>query len=627
MGFHIVGTAGHIDHGKSALIQTLTGIDPDRFAEEKRRGMTIDLGYAFLTLPSGRKVGIVDVPGHEKFIRNMLAGAAGFDLVLLVVAADEGIMPQTQEHLDILNLLEVKSGLIVLTKIDLAENEDWIEMIEAEVIALLKGTPLQEAPIIRFSAKTGEGKEEIIKALDDILEKTPPRPLELPARFPVDWVFSKVGFGTVVRGTLWEGKVKKEQKLMLLPQEKMVRVRGMQRHGEFVEEGLAGQRLAINLAGVEKKEVKRGDTLIELGSYQPTQLLDARIRLLEDAFPLKHGEEFLLYLAAKEILAKIRLLEREVLKSGEEGFAQLKLSEKAVARRGDHFILRRPSPLMTIGGGVIIEVYPQLHHRFRHHEIEFLSKKFIASDEDYLLTLVSERPGILVDQAQLHLAAGKNFEKIIEKNLVEKQLFRLASALFTAPNFQTTKEKALTKARQFFEKNPQNPNLPKEELRERCGLSREVFEAFLAQLTREGEVEIQAEKVRLKGAESRLSSAEEKLKDKIITLFTERLFNPPTLKEMETSLDKEKKLLPPLIKLLEDEGLIVRISPGLFFHKQALGKAKEVARAEIEKSGALNPSRFKELLATSRKYAIPLLQYFDKIKFTKRVGDGRVLYN
>jgi selenocysteine-specific elongation factor len=627
MGFHIVGTAGHIDHGKSALIQTLTGIDPDRFAEEKRRGMTIDLGYAFLTLPSGRKVGIVDVPGHEKFIRNMLAGAAGFDLVLLVVAADEGIMPQTKEHLDILNLLEVKSGLIVLTKIDLAESEEWIELVEAEVIALLKGTTLQAAPIVRFSAKTGEGKDDIIKALDEILERIPSRPLGLPARFPIDWVFSKAGFGTVVRGTLWEGKIKKEQKIMLLPQEKIVRVRGMQRHGEFVEEGLAGQRLAINLASVEKKEVKRGDTIVEIGSYQPTKLLDVRIRLLEEAFPLKHGEEFLLYIAAKETLVKIKLLEREVLKAGEEGFAQLRLAEAVVARRDDRFILRRPSPLMTIGGGIIIEVYPQPHHRFRHHEIELLSKKFLTSDEDYLLTLVSDRPGIPISQAQLHLATGKNFEKIFEKALAKKQLFRLASALFTASEFQATKEKVLNKAREFLEKNPQNPNLPKEELRERCGLSREVFEAFLSQLAREGEIEIQAEKVRLKGVESRLSEAEKKLKEKIVSLFTERLFNPPTIKEMETSLDKERKLLPPLIKLLEDEGLIVRVSPGLFFHKQALEKAKELAQTEIEKSGPLNPSRFKELLGTTRKYAIPLLEYFDKIKFTKRVGDGRVLYN
>lgn len=626
MSFHIVGTAGHIDHGKSTLIKALTGIDPDRFAEEKRRGMTIDLGYAFLTLPSGRKVGIVDVPGHERFVRNMLAGAGGFDLVLLVVAADEGVMPQTREHLDILNLLEVKSGVVVLTKVDLAESEEWVELVEAEVISMLRNTTLEGAPIIRFSAKTGEGKERIIKALDKILKKTPPKPTHLPARFPVDWVFSKPGFGTVVRGTLWEGKIRNEEKLDLLPQGREVRIRGMQRHGEPITEGEAGQRIAINLAGVEKKEVRRGDVLVEKGAYRPTSLLDVELTLLENALPLKHGDEYLFYLGAKETIVKVRLMEREVIKASEEGFAQLRLREPVVARRGDHFILRRSSPLMTIGGGIVVEAYPRPHHRFRLEEIQTLKRKLYASDEEYLSVLVSEKPGIPLEEVYLHLALGKEAKSLVKKMIEKGEVFLVAGSLYEARRYQAVKEEILERARRYFEKHPQNPNIPKEELRTLCALSKRVFEEFLSHLEREKKISLQADKVRLLGVKSKLSSEEERIKKEILTLFEKRYFNPPTLKEMEEIFKGKEKLLPPLIKLLEDAGLILRIAPGLFFHRDALEKAKEIAQREIKEKGGLTPSQFKEALGTSRKYAIPLLEFFDKIKLTKREGNKRVFY-
>jgi selenocysteine-specific elongation factor len=589
--------------------------------------MTIDLGYAFLTLPSGRKVGIVDVPGHERFIRNMLAGAGGFDLVLLVVAADEGVMPQTREHLDILNLLEVKSGLVVLTKIDLAESEEWIKLVEAEVISVLRNTTLEKAPIIRFSARTGEGKEEVIKALDKVLEETPPKPSHLPARFPIDWVFSKPGFGTVVRGTLWEGKVRKEQKVDLLPQGREIRIRGMQRHGEPIEEGKAGQRIAINLAGVEKREVKRGDVLVEKGAYRPTSLLDVRLTLLENTLPLKHGDEYLFYLGAKETMVKVRLMERDVLKAGEEGFAQLRLRESVVARRGDRFILRRPSPLITIGGGVVLEAYPRPHHRFHLEEVQVLKRKLYTSDEEYFLVLVSERPGISLEEVYLHLALGKESEDLVKKMLKEKKAFLVGDSLYEAQRYGEVKKDILEKARIFFEKHPQNPNIPKEELRTMCALSKRVFEEFLSHLEKEGSVFIQADKVRLAGVKSKLSALEEKIKDKILTLFKERPFNPPTLKEIEEIFKEKREFLTPLIKLLQDEKLILRVAPGLFFYKEALERAKEITREKIEKEGSLTPSQFKEILGTSRKYAIPLLEYFDKIKLTKREGDRRVLYS
>src|SRR3989454_2179814 len=359
----VVGTAGHIDHGKSALVKALTGIDPDRLEEEKRRGMTIDLGFAHFDLPSGRRAGIVDVPGHERLIKNMLAGATGIDLVLLVIAADEGVMPQTREHLDILRFLPVRTGIVVLNKIDLVEDPSWLALVKDDVKALVAGTFLQGAPVVELSAKTGQGIPELAKVMDQMLDRLPALQMDAPARLPVDRAFTMAGFGTIVTGTLWSGRIAVGDTLELLPQGKQVRARGVQSHGESVAAGIAGSRVAANLAGVEKKEITRGNVVWAPGVFKPTNLMDVRIRLLADAPVLPHLARIRLYLGSDEAIGRLSLLDRPRLEAGGSAVAQVRLETALVAATGDPFVIRRFSPLITAGGGEVIHAHPPRRRR------------------------------------------------------------------------------------------------------------------------------------------------------------------------------------------------------------------------------------------------------------------------
>src|SRR2546426_579146 len=343
----VVGTAGHIDHGKSALVKALTGIDPDRLEEEKRRGMTIDLGFAHFDLPSGRRAGIVDVPGHERLIKNMLAGATGIDLVLLVIAADEGVMPQTREHLDILRFLPVRTGIVVLNKIDLVEDPSWLALVKDDVKALVAGTFLQGAPVVELSAKTGQGIPELAKVMDQMLDRLPALQMDAPARLPVDRAFTMAGFGTIVTGTLWSGRIAVGDTLELLPQGKQVRARGVQSHGQTVPAGIAGSRVAGNLAGIEKNEIERGNGMVAPGGFKPTNLMDVRIRLLADAPVLPHLTRIRLYLGSDEAIGRLSLLDRPRLDAGGSAVAQVRLETSIVAATGDPFVIRRFSPLIT----------------------------------------------------------------------------------------------------------------------------------------------------------------------------------------------------------------------------------------------------------------------------------------
>ncbi len=347
--YSVVGTAGHIDHGKSALVKALTGTDPDRLEEEKRRGMTIDLGFAHFDLPSGRRVGIVDVPGHERLIRNMLAGATGIDLVLLVVAADEGVMPQTREHLDILRFLRLERGIVVLNKVDLVDDPEWLSLVTEDVRALVAGTFLEGAPVIRVSARTGAGLPDLVEAIEAALVHASPRQVDAPTRMPIDRSFTMAGFGTVVTGTLWAGRIRAGDMLELLPEGRGVRVRHVQSHGVSVAEVVAGQRAALNVVGATKEDIQRGHVLTTPGSQRPTALLDVRVRLLAGAPPLGHHERVRVYIGADEVIGRVRLLDRSRLGPGETAVAQLRLERPAVAARGDEFVLRRYSPMVTIG--------------------------------------------------------------------------------------------------------------------------------------------------------------------------------------------------------------------------------------------------------------------------------------
>ena len=363
MRHYVIGTAGHIDHGKSALVKALTGTDPDRLEEEQRRGMTIDLGFAHFDLPGGRRVGIVDVPGHERLIRNMLAGATGIDLVLFVVAADEGVMPQTREHLDILRFLPVRAGLIVLNKIDLAPDPAWVMLVRDDLAALTAGTFLHDAPIVEVSAKTGQGVDVLTGAIDRALTHMPGRTADAPARLPIDRAFTMAGFGTVVTGTLWSGRIATGESVELLPQGRVLRVRGVQSHGAPRDQAEAGSRVAVNLAGVEKDEVERGNALTTPGVFVPTTRLDIRVQLLPQVPPLSHRARIRVYLGSAEVLGRLALLDRQVLEPGQETVAQLRLERPLVADAGDAFVLRRYSPMLTIGGGSVLDAHPPLRGR------------------------------------------------------------------------------------------------------------------------------------------------------------------------------------------------------------------------------------------------------------------------
>ncbi len=620
MSFYIVGTAGHIDHGKSSLVKALTGVDPDRFAEEKRRGMTIDLGFAHLPLPSGNEIGFVDVPGHEKFIRNMLAGAAGIDVVILVVAADEGIMPQTQEHFEILNLLGVKTGLIALTKVDLVEDAIWLELIETELREELKNSFLADAPIIRFSAKTGQGKEELIKALDNAVKQAEPKKTNLPARFPVDWVFSKPGFGTVVRGTLWEGEVYVDQQLLLLPQNEIIRVRGIQSFGQSLNKGIAGQRLALNLASITKQRLKRGDVLVEPGFYRPTSTIDSQLTLLPKAAKLRQGEEVLFYHGTKETTAKVRLLETDEARPGATYLAQFRLTEPLVARRGDHFIIRRTSPLRTIGGGSIINPYPPPRHRFHQEVISLLDLLSKADDKTYCLEIIREKGIMEKSELNYYLVDSKEkIEEVIKSLLNEGKILTVGHFLIFVDEFNAKLNTLLTLLEENQKKNPANPYLSKESLRSSLKIAKPVMEKIIKKLEGEGKIEVSEEKIKLKKEEGM-----SEIRTKVEEIFLKNPFSPPSPQEVAAMFPAKQKEAEQMVYRLIYEKILIKIGT-CYFHRQAIEKAKILIGEAIKKRGPLTPSEIKELLSSTRKFVIPLLEYLDRQRFTRRVGEKRDL--
>lgn len=632
MSSHVIGTAGHIDHGKSTLVKRLTGIDPDRLKEEKEREMTIDLGFAHLTLPSGRRVSIVDVPGHEKFIRNMLAGATGIDLVLFVVAADEGMMPQSKEHLEILDLLGLKDGIVVVTKKDLVDDE-WLELIIEDIKKELKGSFLENAPIVITSSKTGEGFDEIKKLLDEHFEKLEKRPVDAPVRFPIDRVFTMSGFGTVVTGTLWEGTVRVGDELVLLPQEKSVRVRNLQTHNQNVEKAAAGVRLAINLTGSEKREITRGDVLVEPGYFQPATLLDVKLRLLKDACNLKHADVVHFYLGTKETLGKIRLLYVKELKPGEETYAQVILEEPVIARRGDRFVIRRFSPLVTIGGGVVLNPYARRRRLQVAEHREELQVFERANDEEFIEFLLKNAgfKGVSVNEIKLLAALKEEKTKdILERLKQHGNAFNLGDKWFDAAVDKIGKSVILEVLQAYFKENPWASGMDREELRSRARVDdRRLYVKILESLSKEGKVVIEQDMIKLSGRQVELSPEEKKVRSRIEKAFLDEMFNPPLPEVVweKSTGGKDVKLAKKLFNALVEEKVIIKVATDIYFHRKALERAQELVASFIKNNGSITVAQARDLLKTSRKYAVPLMEYFDKIKFTKRIGDERFLVN
>jgi selenocysteine-specific elongation factor len=625
----IIGTAGHIDHGKTALVKALTGIDADRLQEEKRRGITIDLGFAHLELPGPNserlRFGFVDVPGHERFVRNMLAGIGGIDLVLLVIAADEGIKPQTREHFDICRMLDLQHGITVLTKADLVD-ADTLEVVRLEVADFLRGSFLEHAPILPVSSRKGTGLDELRRELVRLGGAIPSRSSDALTRLPIDRVFTIKGFGTVVTGTLVAGSISKEDELELYPRRKKVRVRGVQVHGTSAGKAVAGERTALNLAGLDKQELERGMVLASPDVFDTASRLEARISLLPSAKPLKNGARVHFHAFTSETIATVVLYDGKQLSPGGGAFAQLRLAAPTLLVPRDRFIMRQFSPVVTIGGGVVLENAPPKRFLNAQTRCDFLELLIDGSRQSVLGARVTERGvhGLKISEAVARTgwaaddvaSLAREIEKIQNVNGILIQNFALDMV-----------RKSLVKTVASFQKeNPLAGGVTKENLRERlAGVEPEVFEAVLQEKLKAGEIELTGELVRLPGQGASLSSEETESRELIERAFASAGLKVPALKDVLAGLKIDKMRAQKIVTLLLRNKILIKISEDLVFHHAALEELREKLAAERTKSPKFDVAAFKELTGVSRKYAIPLLEYLDRERVTKRVGDERMI--
>jgi len=627
----IIGTAGHVDHGKTVLIKALTGTDTDRLKEEKERGISIELGFAYLRLPSGITAGIIDVPGHERFIKNMLAGVGGIDLVLLVIAADEGVMPQTREHLEIIQLLQVKKGVVVITKKDLVDQE-WLELVQEEVQEFLAGTVLEKAPVLPVSAVTGEGLNRLLDVLDQMAGEMGERKYFGPTRMPVDRVFTVTGFGTVATGTLLSGRIQNGDSLQIYPGDKIARVRNIQVHGNKVDEAEAGQRVAVNLSGVETSEMGRGCVLAKPGSLQPSHRIDVKLTFLPSApKPLKHRARVRAYLGTAEILGRVILLDREELQPGAEAYAQLQLEKPAAASRGDHFVIRSYSPMRTIGGGLIINPAPPKHKRYRDEVIRVLATAEKGSPAEVLEQHMAAKPRIFT-KAELVAETGMG-EKEIKAALRELiQAHRVIMLTAEEENYYLA-ERVLSRweqlisseLAQYHKKFPLRDGFPKEELRSRffTGLNAKQFQALLNHLAQKNSINVLAHCIAAKGFQPQPAPAQKEKINRLENIFLSQPFQPPNWRDAtrQAGLPEEEQ---EILNYLLARGVLVKVSEGLYFHRQALHEAIKLVKDYIRANGRISLGETRDLLQTSRKYTLPLLEYMDREKITRRVEDMRV---
>lgn len=625
----IVGTAGHIDHGKSALVEALTGTNPDRLEEEKRRGITIDLGFAFLELGDVR-LGFVDVPGHERFVRNMLAGVGGFDLVLLVIAGDESIKPQTREHFDICRLLSIPRGLTVLTKTDLV-SADTLELVRVEVEEFLRGSFLEGAPIVPVSARTGAGLAQLKSDLQRIAADVPAKDASRHFRLPIDRVFAIKGFGTVVTGTLVSGSVKPEDEVELFPAGRRLRVRGVQSGGRSAAHAVAGQRTAVNLAGVEVEEIHRGMVLASPGRFVPTRRANARVSLLPSARKLKNRARVHFHEGTAETLADVVLIEGTELQPGQSAFAQLLLAEPVLALPGDRFILRQFSPVMTIGGGVVLE---NLAPRHRRSDAGISTRLAIAergSREEIFAALVAEEsdgldlPRIIARTGWLESevrATADTLQAAGKLQILSRQPFVVAAQVVVAECAKQIRADVEI----FHRANPLVDGIPKEDLRGRVRAGAEVFSAALEALVTSREVALRGDLVKRAGREIELLPEEARAKEQIERQFESAGLTVPSLKDVLVKLPIEAKRAQKLLQILLREGTLVKVSEELVFHRNAMTRLRELlAKYRAQKGERLPIAAFKEITGITRKYAIPLLEYLDRERVTRRAGDERII--
>jgi selenocysteine-specific elongation factor len=629
----ILGTAGHIDHGKTSLIRALTGINTDRLKEEQVRGITIELGFAHLDLPSGQRLGIVDVPGHEKFIKNMVAGATGIDLVALVIAADEGIMPQTREHMEICILLGIRYGLVVLTKVDLVE-EEWLDLVQEEIEQFTQGTFLEKAPVVPVSAVTGRGLDEFIRTLDRVSADIPPRAPTGLFRLPVDRVFTMRGFGTVITGTLVSGKVSVGERVMLYPSKTISKVRGLQVHNLSVETAEAGMRTAINFQGLDKSDVQRGDTIALPGALTPSYMIDVDLHYLSsNPKALKNRTRVRFHAGTSEITAVAVLLDRDELAPGADAKIQMRLDTPVTLVRDDRFVLRSYSPVRTVGGGYVLNPMAQKHKRNKPGLTDRLNALAEATPEQMVAQNIQEAG----------FGACSFGDLLIMTNLSEKHLDRLLQTMMSQKSaIQIDKEKRRYVHRSTFEdlekavqsrlsdyhrKHPLKPGMPKEELKSKLpsDVDNKLFGLVMQNMTKSAAITMEEDLVRLTGHRVALGVDQRALREKILAAYEAGGLTPPYFKELSRQLDAPADQAQQVLSLLVDEGLIIKIKEDLYYHHRPIEELKRQLIDFLAAHEEISTPQFKDMTGASRKFVIPLIEYFDGIQLTIRVGDLRKL--
>ena len=622
----VIGTAGHIDHGKTTLVQALTGHNTDRLKEEQERKISIDLGFAPLTLPSGEKLALVDVPGHERFVKNMLAGVGGIDAVLFIVAADEGVMPQTTEHLEILNFLGIECGVIVLTKMDMVD-EEMLELAKEDVIEAFSGTSLENAPIVPCSGVTGEGAAEVLAALEGVLAEAPPRTAHAWFRLPVDRVFSSRGFGTVVTGTVWSGTVRVGDRLHILPEGREVRVRKVEVFHAEVDEGQAGQRTALALHGVSREEVTRGDVLVTPGVLTPSHMVDARITLAANSKEVVNRKRIRFHHGASEVLGRIVLLEHDHLKPGEGGLVQFRLESPVTLKAEDRLIIRSYSPARTIAGGKIIDALPPKRRKGRQTDLDFLAVLESGSTDDAVRAVLRAshhagmEPAALAARLQLTADAARERLKGMER---EGKLHFIGSVVVLEESLAGLREEIRLRLEGAAGENPLSPGVPREDVRK--GLSLQVdlslFTKLVDSLAASDTLSVQGELL-IHGAGG-LPPELEEVAGGIDRLLTETRFAPPPIEKIGEAAGLRGKDLAKTLDMLVRFGKLVKVSSTLLYRSEEIGEIVTLVREKLMKDGEIDIGAFKEMTGLSRKYIVPLLEYLDRSGITRRDGDRRV---
>ena len=630
----ILGTAGHIDHGKTSLVKAITGIDTDRLKEEKERGITIELGFAHLDLPSGQQLGVVDVPGHEKFVKNMVAGATGIDIVAMVIAADEGVMPQTREHMEICTLLGVRYGLVALTKVDLVD-EEMLELAQEDIREFTRGSFLENAPVIPVSAATGQGLPELVQALDGLSRQVPVRPPSSLFRLPVDRVFTMKGFGTVITGTLVSGKVQVGDSIMVYPGRISSKVRGIQVHNHSVPAAEAGMRTAINFQGLDKEVVNRGDVLSSPQGLKPSHMIDVQFHYLASGGkPMKNRTRVRFHTGTSEILGNLILLEHDELKPGETTVAQLRLDAPVAIVKGDHYVVRSYSPVRTVGGGQILNPIPPKHKRFNPGIIQGL-KDILSSGPEALIGFHLEASGhagtCFADLRLTTSLTDKQLELALQGMMSARTIIQIDKETRTfvhKKSFDTLVKAAAEHLKGYHQAFPLKSGMLKEELKSKFPPDTDVklFNLVLNQMIKDNVVAQEEKTVRLKSHKVSLAGDEATLRQKMLKIYRDSGLQPPFFRDVTESLKAEPAQAKDVLNLLIEEGQIIRTKDDLYFHAEAIADLKLRLVKFLEQHGEMNPSQFKDMTGgASRKFLIPLLEYFDSKNVTLRVGDVRML--